>query len=53
MLKSLQIKIVIAFGIIGFIVILALSATYIYNLDYTPSIKKKDYTRHFLKKPKK
>ena len=33
MLKSLQIKIVIAFGIIGFIVILALSATYIYNLE--------------------
>ena len=27
--------------------------TYIHSLDYTPSIKKKDYTRHFLKKPKK
>ncbi len=33
MLKSIQIKIVIAFGIIGFIVILALSVTYIYNLE--------------------
>ena len=33
MLKSIQIKIVIAFGIIGLIVILALSTTYIYNLE--------------------
>ena len=33
MLKSIQIKIVIAFGIIGLIVISALSVTYIYNLE--------------------
>lgn len=33
MLKSIQTKIVIAFGIIGFIVILALGTTYIYTLE--------------------
>ena len=33
MLKNIQIKIVIAFGCIGLIVILALSTTYVYNLE--------------------